>query len=70
MKVFILAAFFVGFVSCGDFMLESTADMFAKWSKFKAMETCFGDEVRTTLMASHFLYTGLVYRQPGDLFKH
>jgi hypothetical protein len=54
MKVFILAAFFVGLVSCGDFMLESTADIFAKWSKFKAMETCFGDEVRPLMTSLQF----------------
>lgn len=45
MRLFILAAFLVGLVSCGDFLLEGTPEIFAKWSKFKAMESCFGDNV-------------------------
>jgi hypothetical protein len=46
MRLFVCVAFLVGLVSCGDFMLESQSDMFGKWAKYKAMETCFGDEVR------------------------
>ena len=45
MRLFVCVAFLVGLVSCGDFMLESQSDMFGKWAKYKAMETCFGDEV-------------------------
>ena len=44
MKCFIIVVCLVGAVYCGD-LFETTADKFAKWSKFKAMETCFGEEV-------------------------
>ena len=48
MKVLIIVACLVAAVVGGSFM-ESTQDKFSKWSKFKAMESCFGEEVTYVL---------------------
>ena len=48
MRVFIMIACLVGLVSCGGELLGSTEDLFEKWSKFKAIETCFGEDVSKT----------------------
>lgn len=44
MRLLIVVACLVSAVCCGSFM-ESTADRFSKWSKFKALESCIGEEV-------------------------
>ena len=44
MKVLIIVACLTAAVMGGSFM-ESTLDKFSKWSKFKAIESCIGEEV-------------------------